>query len=509
MTISGELFIGEERVSTEESFRAVNTTLAQCIEPAFSTAAATHAAAACELAWSAFDRFRNLDAGLRAGFLEAIAAQILAVGDELLIRAQAESGLASARLTGERARTVGQLRMFADELRRSDWEGVRIDPAIPDRQPVPRPDLRLRRIPVGPVAVFGASNFPLAFSVAGGDTAAALAAGCPVVVKGHPAHPGTGELVAQAIIAAARETNMPNGVFSLLNGRDNALGGALVANSRIKAVAFTGSRAAGLALTKIANARAEPIPVYAEMSSVNPVLLLPTALSDGAKRLGREYVASLTLGVGQFCTNPGLVLAQEGAGLDCFIAAAIGALARVAPGVMLTPGIHRAYQQGVERVARSPGVSLLARGADSDVVHGGRAALFATSAAAFLSNAEIGGEVFGPASMVVRCAGEAELLRVLEQIEGQLTVTLHMTDSDLDLAARLLPVLERKAGRLVVNGWPTGVEVSPAMVHGGPFPATTDGRSSSVGTIAMERFLRPVCYQGFPDVLLPKSLRTR
>jgi NADP-dependent aldehyde dehydrogenase len=508
MTVTGELFIGEARVSTAESFRAVDPTLAQCIEPAFSAAGVTEVAAACELAWSVFDRFRNLDAELRARFLEAIAAQILAVGDELLTRAQAESGLPSARLSGERARTVGQLRMFADELRRSDWQGARIDPALPDRQPAPRPDLRQRRIPLGPVAVFGASNFPLAFSVAGGDTAAALAAGCPVVVKGHPAHPGTGELVAQAIVAAARETNMPNGVFSLLNGPDNALGGALVNNPRIKAVAFTGSRTAGLALTKIANARTEPIPVYAEMSSVNPVLLLPAALSDGAERLGREYVASMTLGVGQFCTNPGLIVAQEGADLDRFVAAAVIALAPVAPGIMLTPGIHRAYQQGVDRVARSAGVSLLARGADSDAAHGGRVALFATSAKVLLSNAEIGGEVFGPASMVVRCAGEADLLRVLEQLEGQLTITLHMTDPDLDLATRLLPVLERKAGRVVVNGWPTGVEVSRAMVHGGPFPATTDGRSSSVGTIAMERFLRPVCYQGFPDALLPLSLRT-
>jgi NADP-dependent aldehyde dehydrogenase len=302
---------------------------------------------------------------------------------------------------------------------------------------------------------------------------------------------------------------MPNGVFSLLNGPGNALGGALVANSRIKAVAFTGSRAAGLALSRIANAREEPIPVYAEMSSVNPVLLLPGALSDDAERLAREYVASMTLGVGQFCTNPGLILAHDGAALDRFIAAAVTALAPIAPGVMLTPGIHRAYQQGVDRLTRSAGVSVLARGADSDAAHGGRAALFATSAADLLSHAEIAGEIFGPASVVVRCTDEPEVLSVLEHLEGQLTFTLHMADADLDAAARLLPVLERKAGRVVVNGWPTGVEVSTAMVHGGPYPATTDGRSSSVGTTAMERFLRPVCYQGFPDALLPAALRTR
>ena len=507
MALSGQLFIGEEGVSTAEFFRAVNPTLGQYLEPAFSAAGAAEVAVACALAASAFDRFRSLDATLRARFLESIAAQILALGDELLERAHAESGLPLVRLSGERARTVGQLRLFAGELLRGDWLDVRIDPALPDRQPAPRPDLRQRRIAVGPVAVFGASNFPLAFSVAGGDTAAALAAGCPVVVKGHPAHPGTGELVAQAIIAAAREQGLPSGVFSLLNGPDNALGGALVANPHIKAVAFTGSRAAGLSLAKIAGARAEPIPVYAEMSSVNPVLLLPAALAAGAERLGRDYVASLTLGVGQFCTNPGLILAQDGAALDRFVTAATAAMAPILPGVMLTRGIQRAYQRGVDRLAQRSGVTLLARGAESNAVHGGCAALFTTSAATFLSDAEIGGEVFGPASVVVRCAGEPELLRVLEHIEGQLTVTLHMDAPDLSLASRLLPVLERKAGRLVVNGWPTGVEVSHAMVHGGPFPATTDARSSSVGSIAMERFLRPVCYQGFPDALLPDPLR--
>lgn len=507
MALSGQLFIGAEGISTAESFRALDPTLDQPLEPAFSIAGAAEVAVACALAASAFDRFRSLDAAVRARFLESIAAQILALGDELLERAHAESGLPVVRLNGERARTVGQLRLFADELLRGDWQGVRIDPAVPNRQPAPRPDLRQRRIAVGPVAVFGASNFPLAFSVAGGDTAAALAAGCPVVVKGHPAHPGTGELIARAIIAAAREHGLPSGVFSLLNGPGNGLGGALVANPHIKAVAFTGSRTAGLALAKIANTRAEPIPVYAEMSSVNPVLLLPAALAAEAERLGREYVASLTMGVGQFCTNPGLILAQGGAALDRFISAASAALAPIAAGVMLTPAIQRAYQQGVDRLAHHSGVTLLARGAESHAACTGRAALFTTSAAAFLADAVIGGEVFGPASVVVRCADERELLRVLDHLEGQLTVTLQLQDADLNLAARLLPVLERKAGRLVVNGWPTGVEVSPAMVHGGPFPATTDARTSSVGSIAIERFLRPVCYQGFPDALLPEPLR--
>ena len=506
MALSGQLFIGDQRVVTAESFHAVNPALDHPLEPAFSAAGAAEVTAACALAAAAFDPFRGLTAAVRARFLESVGAQIMALGDELLERAQAESGLPLARLTGERARTVGQLRLFANELLRGDWLGVRMDPALPDRQPAPRPDLRQRRIPLGPVAVFGASNFPLAFSVAGGDTAAALAAGCTVVVKGHPAHPGTSELVAHAIIAAAREHKLPSGVFSLLNGPSNALGEALVANPHIKAVGFTGSRAAGLALTKIANARQEPIPVYAEMSSVNPVLLLPTALAAGAERLAGEYVASMTMGVGQFCTNPGLILAPHGAALERFMIAAGIAVAPVAAGVMLTPGIQRAYQSGVNRLAQRSGVSLLAHGAESNAARG-RAALFATSATALLSDAQISTEVFGPTSIVVRYADEPELLRVLEHLEGQLTITLHMDDADLGLATRLLPVLERKAGRIVINGWPTGVEVAHAMVHGGPFPATSDGRSSSVGSIAMERFLRPVCYQGFPDALLPESLR--
>jgi 2,5-dioxopentanoate dehydrogenase len=507
MALSGQLIIGAEAVSTAHVFRAVNPALDQYIEPAFSVAGAAEVSVACALAASAFDHFRGLEVAVRARFLESIAAHILALGDELLERAQAESGLPLVRLNGERARTVGQLRMFASEVLRGDWLGARIDPALPDRQPAPRPDLRQRRIAIGPVAVFGASNFPLAFSVAGGDTAAALAAGCPVVVKGHPAHPGTGELVAQAIIAAAREQGLPGGVFSLLNGSGNDLGAALVANPHIKAVAFTGSRSAGLALARIANSRAEPIPIYAEMSSVNPVLLLPAALASDAERLGAEFIASMTLGVGQFCTNPGLILAQGGAALDRFIAAAGAAVAATTPSVMLTRGIHRAYQQGVDRLSNRDGVALVASGAEPKAVHSGRAALFTASAATLLSDPEICCEVFGPASVVVRCEDERELLRVLEHLEGQLTVTLHMIAADQSLAARLLPVLERKAGRLVVNGWPTGVEVSHAMVHGGPFPATTDARSSSVGSIAMERFLRPVCYQGFPDALLPSPLR--
>lgn len=509
MTISGHLFIGDQRVSAAQTFRAFNPATGEALEPAFSAADASFADQACQLSGSAFDRFRELGGELRARFLETIAEQILALGDELLERANAESGLPIARLTSERARTIGQLRLFADEVRNGGWLGIRVDPALAERKPLPRPDLRQRKVPLGPVVVFGASNFPLAFSVAGGDTAAAFAAGCPVIVKGHSAHPGTSEWVAHAIAAAVKACQLPPGVFSLLNGNSRALGAALVAHPMIKAVGFTGSRAGGLALMKIASERPEPIPVYAEMSSINPVLLLPGALAARADALGKEFIGSLSLGVGQFCTNPGLIIALGSTDLDRFIASATAALQQVVPGVMLTPGIHAAYEKGVERLLEHEKVRAIARGVESTGKHCGRGALFSVAARDVLQHREVMDEMFGPAAVVIRCGDEAQLLEVVEHLEGQLTATLHLTTQDEPLVARLLPALERKAGRLIANGWPTGVEVSHAMVHGGPFPATSDGRSTSVGTLAIERFLRPVCYQDFPDALLPAPLRSQ
>jgi len=328
-----------------------------------------------------------------------------------------------------------------------------------------------------------------------------------VIVKGHPAHPGTSELVARAIVTAASGCQMPSGVFSLLNGESYTLGTALVGHPRVQAVGFTGSRAGGLALMKIANARPQPIPVYTEMSSINPVLLLPGALAARAEALGKEFVASLSLGVGQFCTNPGILIALESPDLERFVAAAGTALAAVAPGVMLTAGIHGAYEKGVARLRQSGPVSLLARGAESAGKNCAQGAFFSVTAPDVLQRQELLEEVFGPTSVLIRCRDESQLASVLERLEGQLTATLHLAPTDEALAARLLPVLERKAGRLIANGWPTGVEVSHAMVHGGPFPATSDGRSTSVGTLAIERFLRPVCYQDFPDALLPHALR--
>jgi NADP-dependent aldehyde dehydrogenase len=507
MPVSGKLFIGADQVATAATFQARNATTGESMQPSFSAAGNSEVERACALAWCAFEPFRAVDPDARARFLETIADRIQALGDELLERGHAETGLPIARLTAERGRTIGQLRLFADELRKGGWLGLRVDPALPDRKPLPRSDLRQRKVPLGPVVVFGASNFPLAFSVAGGDTAAALAAGCPVIVKGHSAHPGTSDLVAQAVTAAVEACDLPEGVFSLLNGNSRALGAALVAHPRVKAVGFTGSRAGGLALVKIASERQEPIPVYAEMSSINPVFLLPAALAERAEKLGQDFIASLTLGVGQFCTNPGLAIALESAALERFIACAGAALGQVAPGVMLTSGIHAAYEKGVQQLLDHDRVTLLARGAESQGAYCGRGALFSVSARDLLQHADVTNEVFGASSVIVRCATEAEMLEVAEHLEGQLTATLHLTAQDHALAARLLPILERKAGRLIANGWPTGVEVAHAMVHGGPFPATSDGRSTSVGTLAIERFLRPVCYQDFPDALLPRALR--
>lgn len=506
MTLTGDLFIDDDRVATADRFRAVDAATGATLDPEFSAAGAAEVERACAAAEAAFASFGDSDRDRRAALLDAIADNIMAIGDELLDRAHAESGLPIARLTGERGRTVGQLKLFAAEVRDGGWLGVRIDPALPDRQPLPRPDLRLRKVPLGPIAVFGASNFPLAFSVAGGDTASALAAGCPVVVKGHPAHPGTSELIAGAIVEAVRTCGFPEGVFALLNGTSNDLGAALVADPRIKAVGFTGSRAGGLALMKIAAERPVPIPVYAEMSAINPVLLMPGALEADPERLARDYVASLTLGVGQFCTNPGLLIAVDGPALDRFVAVAAEAIGGVAAGVMLTSGIRRAFGEGVGRLAANPQVTEIARGQAGGATCG-QAALFAISAEDFVADEEVAREVFGASSVLVRCRDEAALRNVVEGLEGQLTATLHFTPADEPTVATLLPVLERKAGRLLANGWPTGVEVAHAMVHGGPYPATSDGRSTSVGTLAIDRFLRPVCYQDFPDSLLPAVLK--
>jgi alpha-ketoglutaric semialdehyde dehydrogenase len=460
---------------------------------------------AAALAWEAFGTYRETPLEARAQFLEAIGQNILDLGEALVERAMAETGLPKGRIEGERLRTVNQLRMFAAEVRSGKFQELRFDPADPGRTP-PKPDLKLRNIALGPVAVFGASNFPLAFSVAGGDTASALAAGCPVIVKAHSAHPGTAELVGRAVQKAVADCDMPVGTFALLFDSGREIGQGLVADHRIRAVGFTGSRGGGTALMKIAAARRQPIPVYAEMSSINPVILFPHALKSRGADIGRAFVASLILGAGQFCTNPGLVLAVEGEGLDAFIAAAAEVLAKAPAQTMLTAGIGKAYASGVAKLGANNKVKSVAAGLEGSASQGS-AALFETSGSAFLSDPEMQEEMFGAASLVVRCRDEAELIAVLDALEGQLTAALHIDEADHASAAALLSRLELLAGRLLVNGFGTGVEVSPAMVHGGPYPATSDGRSTSVGTLAIYRFLRPVCYQDVPAPVLPAALR--
>jgi NADP-dependent aldehyde dehydrogenase len=505
-TLTGANLIGAAtRRDTGASFRAIEAATGQPLPTDFATATDTDLDRACALAAAAFDAYREAPLERRAAFLEAIAQNIVDLGDELIMRAMAETGLPRPRLEGERGRTVGQLRLFAAVVRDGGFLDLRIDPALPERKPLPRVDLRLRNIPLGPVAVFGASNFPLAFSVAGGDTASALAAGCPVVVKAHPAHPGTSELVGRAIQKAVLDQEVPEGVFSLLFDDGRAIGQGLVADPRIAAVGFTGSRAGGTALVAIAQQRKTPIPVYAEMSSINPVLLFPHALAARGPAIASAFVASLALGAGQFCTNPGLLIAPAGAALDAFLAAAAQALAKVPAATMLTPGIGAAYRRGVEHTASQNGVTAVAHGLDGTPT-AGRAALFTVGASDFLANPALQEEMFGAAALVVRCDDAADMGIVLESLEGQLTAALHIDEADHPAARTLLRLLERKAGRILVNGFGTGVEVAHAMVHGGPYPATSDGRSTSVGTLAIRRFLRPVCYQDLPDDLLPASL---
>src|SRR5690554_1990945 len=506
MTLQGTSLIGREAVTgNQAAIRAIDPASGEALAPDYPGLDRSAVTRACQLAEEAFATYSETSLDARAAFLEAIADEIEAIGDALITRAMAETGLPRARLEGERGRTCGQLRLFADVVRAGEWLDVRIDPALPDRQPLPRVDLRQRHVALGPVAVFGASNFPLAFSVAGGDTASALAAGCPVVVKAHSAHPGTSELVGRALQAAVASCQLPEGVFSLLFGAGNEIGQALVADPHIQAVGFTGSRAGGLALQAIAQARPQPIPVYAEMSSINPVFLLPEALAARGPAIAEGFVGSLNMGAGQFCTNPGLVIGIKGQALDAFIETAGKAITGSAAQTMLTSGIHAAYQDGVGALVGE--ARKIARGPMGDGPCACQPALFAASAESFLKSDALQAEVFGAASLVVECDDIDQVKAVAENLEGQLTATLQMDDGDLQAARTLLSVLERKAGRILANGWPTGVEVSHAMVHGGPFPATSDTRTTSVGSAAIHRFLRPVCYQNLATSLLPKALQ--
>ena len=471
----------------------------------FAIGTPAHVDTAVQAAEAAFPSFSALTRVQRAAFLDRIADEIEARGPEITAIGTSETGLPTARLEGERGRTTSQLRLFASHIRDGHHLDRRHSPAEPDRKPAPRPDLKLVQRPIGPVAVFGASNFPLAFSTAGGDTASALAAGCPVVVKGHSAHPGTAEIVAQAVGAAITALGLHPGVFSLVQGGKRDVGEALVQHPLIRAVGFTGSLAGGRALYDLCARRPEPIPFFGELGSVNPMFLLPHAVAARGEVIAKGWAGSLTMGAGQFCTNPGLAVVIDGPGTAAFIAAAKEALSAIGPQTMLTDGIAAAYRQGRDRVAAQTGVrEVLTSTCDQRQA---TPYLYDVSGDDWLGNHALAAEVFGPLGLIVRVRDEAQMRAVATALEGQLTCTLHLDDSDTALAHSLMPVLERKAGRILANGFPTGVEVVDAQVHGGPYPASTNFGATSVGTMSIRRWLRPVAYQNLPEALLPADLR--
>ncbi len=464
---------------------------------------------ALQAADQAFDAYRGLGGETIAAFLEAVAEEWLGLGDALLEQAHAETALPSARLAGERTRMVSQTRLFAQLVREGSWVEARIDHAAPDRQPLPKPDVRRMLHPIGPVAVFGASNFPFAISVGGGDTVSALAVGCPVVAKAHPGHPGTCEMIGRAIVAAAGKSGVPPGVFGMVHGAGHEVGLALVRHPLTKVVAFTGSQAGGHALFDAAAARPEPIPVYAEMGSTNPVFVLPEAMAARGAEIAAGYVQSVTLGTGQFCTNPGILLGVAGPAFQPFLEAIAASAREVAPATMLNRGTCESFHGGLGRLRKTPGVRLL--GESKAPADAGKTevpcVLFSTDLATLDAQPRLWEEVFGPVSVVISCPTASDLERVARRMRGHLTATIHGTHAELESHGGLVRILERRVGRIVFNGFPTGIEVCAAMHHGGPYPATTDSHYTSIGTASIERFAHPVCYQGFPEEALPPELR--
>lgn len=508
--MDGRNIIGYEYVPAgTTAFKAVNPLSDSLLEGDFYPAVAADVDRAVLKADEAFRLYRKMDKSRKAAFLRSIGEEIIALGPELIERACAESGLPEARILGERGRTTAQLNLFADLVEEGSWVEAVIDSALPERQPVPRPDIRRMLVPLGPVVVFGASNFPLAFSVAGGDTASALAAGCPVIVKAHPAHPGTSALVGQAIVKAAKDHGLPEGVFSLLFDQGYEIGAGLVKHPKVTAVAFTGSFKGGMALIRLAGEREIPIPVFAEMGSINPVLLLPQALEKRAEEIAVQYAGSISMGAGQFCTNPGLLLALKGAGLDRFKEKLIETAAGLPASTMLTSGIFKHFSAGTEKTLKEQGVQLLVQAGDADAgkANQARTVIAQVQAQHFLNNPALKEEVFGPWSLLVVADTQTELLQVLKAAGGQLTLSVMAEASELEAYPDLLDLALLQAGRVLMNGVPTGVEVCAAMQHGGPFPASSDSRFTSVGSMAIKRFVRPLSWQNWPVLLLPDELK--
>jgi NADP-dependent aldehyde dehydrogenase len=509
--LAGLSLIGFDRgAAAARTFRGVNPATGEALEPPYHPAAPADVERACRLADEASLPYGRSAPAARAGLLRGIAEGLEGEGGAIVARAQAETGLPQARLQSELARTCHQLRLFAGVAEDASWVDARIDSADPERKPLPRPDVRSLRVPLGPVVVFGASNFPLAFSVAGGDAASALAAGNPILVKGHAAHPGTSEAVGRIVQAAVRSRGLPEGTFALLFDDGFGVGQELVQHPLMRAVGFTGSRSGGLALLRLAQARTVPIPVYAEMGSVNPVWVLPGALRERAAAIAEGLHASFTLGVGQFCTNPGVVILEAGPAGEALMQPLAERTRATACGVLLNAGIHAGYDRGLERLRRLGG-RLLAQGAppQGDRQQGvmGSATLWQADAAQVLAEPGLLDEVFGPSTLVVCYRTPEELERLWLALPGQLTASIHALPEELAAHAPLLERIARRAGRLLFNQFPTGVEVNHAMVHGGPFPATSDGRSTSVGTRAIERFSRLLAFQSFPQQALPPELQ--
>ena len=510
MKLEGLSFIGNSRAkAVGKPTRAINPATGATLEPDYFWSTTTDVDAAAQLAWKAFAEYSQWPAKRRADLLRRIAELLEANANTIVERGNLETALPVARLQGELARTCFQLRLYGEAFVNGISVGARIDHADPNRKPQPKPDVRSMLRPLGPVVVFSATNFPLAYSVAGGDTASALAAGCPVIVKPNQGHLGLSEIVAQLVLQAAKEKGAPEGIFSMIYGSGREVGIALVKHPLVKAVGFTGSRSGGRALMDAAAARPEPIPVYAEMASINPVFILPGALKSNAENLATGLHGSVTLGVGQFCTCPGLVFADQGGATETFLQKLESLMSTTPPGTMLTPDICASYQKGIEHFSSTAGVQRAASVAVSEKsgMHAG-AALFVAGAETFLKEQHaLMEEVFGPSTLLVQCSSRVQMIQAAKNLEGQLTATIHGTPEELAANRELISILETKAGRLVFNGFPTGVEVCHAMTHGGPYPSTSEGRTTSVGTRAAERFLRPVSYQNFPDAALPDELK--
>lgn len=507
--IAGRPLIGfREGTGAGEVMYATNPATGERLQPGFAPATAPEVELATQLSSEAFEVYQRASGRDRGALLRAIAAKIESIAEDVIERAAQETALPRARLQGEIARTCAQLRLFAQVAEEGSWVQARIDRALPDRKPAPKPDIRSMLRPLGPVVVFGASNFPLAFSVAGGDTASALAGGNTVIVKAHAAHPGTSELVGRAVQESVRECGLPEGVFSLLFGSGQQVGTALMKHPLVKAGGFTGSRAAGRILMDVAASRPEPIPFYAEMSSTNPVFVLPGALRERGENIAAGLHGSFTLGAGQFCTKPGMVFLPEGSDAAAFAKKLQQLVGASAPFHLLTKAIHSSYDSSVATRKTDASVKLVAEGphAAADASYAVSAALFETDAESFLGS-DLAAEIFGPTTLLVQHSTRDQVLAIARGLEGHLTATIHGTEQDLREFADLIAILENKVGRLVFNAFPTGVEVTHAMVHGGPYPSTSDGRSTSVGSQAIFRFTRLVCYQGFPDDALPDALK--